>query len=278
MLESSLTFQQELLHRFGIGENEANETMKKVLANSLSEQSAFSDHATIFTAELLAISCAVDFIIKNKLENTIIVSDSRSVLEALNNPSNENVLIQELKEKIIHYKYSITLEWIRSHHGYQGNELADEYAKLAIEKTEIDYVQKFTKIQIKKILENKMDKTWQDKWDSSTKGRLLYQIYPKINRKRICGDFYLNQVLTTHGALAIYQQRFFGKSSVCPCGANEETRYHLIYDCTLWTEERKAFPTDFRSLSIRSLFENRKVKTIIRDIMEKRFLMEIKNL
>ncbi|GIX79768.1 hypothetical protein CDAR_77411 [Caerostris darwini] len=94
-------------------------------------------------------------------------------------------------------------------------------------------------------------------------------IYPKFSRKRICADFYLNQILTTHGALATYQQRFFGKSNTCPCGVTEETRHHLLYDCNLWTKERTSFPLDYKSIPIRSLFENTKSKNIIGDIMEK---------
>ncbi|GIX70131.1 RNase H domain-containing protein [Caerostris darwini] len=236
-----------------------------------------SNHATVFTAELLAINEAIDYIIVNNFPNTIIVSDSRSVLDALGNANNKDTNIHKLNEKIASFKGIINFEWIKAHEGFAGNETADRYAKEATLNDNIECYIKYSKIQIKNKINKDIKLDWQNSWNSSKNARDLYLIFPNINIKRICGDFLLNQILTTHGALASYQHRFFGKPEICGCEDAREDRNHIVYNCKKWHDARKReFPTDFQKLSIRTLLNNKKSRTLIRGMVEENF-MEIMN-
>ena len=93
------------------------------------------DDLSIFTAEAKAIDLALDFISTCDANNKfIIISDSLSVLKAMNHTSSKNPQIQKLLEKchqLLAYK-EIVLCWIPSHIGIQGNEMVDKQAKTSL--------------------------------------------------------------------------------------------------------------------------------------------------
>ena len=95
----------------------------------------------IFTAEAKAIDLALVFIKEcNSKDISIIVSDSMSVLQALNHTSSENPQIQKLllKHHTISELKPIIYCWIPSHIRSFGNEKVDKNAKETVFK--IPYV------------------------------------------------------------------------------------------------------------------------------------------
>jgi len=48
----------------------------------------------------------------------------------------------------------------------------------------------------------------------SLNGRSTYAIIPRISLNRLQQDFFVNQVLTGHGAMGAHQARLFGKPSI----------------------------------------------------------------
>ena len=89
---------------------------------------------SIFTAELAAISKALDYIEENEMPKTVILSDSLSALQAIQNISTTNRpdLIHSILKQVnhIHNKGLIAeLAWIPSHIGILGNDQADNAAK-----------------------------------------------------------------------------------------------------------------------------------------------------
>ncbi|GIX77305.1 uncharacterized protein CDAR_276451 [Caerostris darwini] len=62
-----------------------------------------SDHETVFSAERMAIEAAIDFVINNNIQISSIISDSRSVLQAIDNPNNLDNNIIKIKDKISCY-------------------------------------------------------------------------------------------------------------------------------------------------------------------------------
>ncbi|XP_070525178.1 uncharacterized protein [Cardiocondyla obscurior] len=91
---------------------------------------------SIFTAEAWAIYQALIVIIQFNISKSIIFSDSKSVLDALNSKHiiHKNYLILLIRDKIasiIHSSANIKLMWIPAHVDISGNEQADCLAKEA---------------------------------------------------------------------------------------------------------------------------------------------------
>ncbi|GIX83513.1 RNase H domain-containing protein [Caerostris darwini] len=193
-------------------------------------------------AELKAIEMAIHHIISNNILQYKIITDSRSVLQALNNPANCSPSIFQLKQLLSKTTATIELIWTRAHIGIHGNELADQYAKQATSRDAIDQHMYIPIRFIKKLLYHDILTVWQNHWVNSAKGRAVFEIYGKANPKRILGNFFLNQIITGHGAIASYQCKFFNGSSSCSCGLSIEDRNHIIYHCSQWSTIRQTLP------------------------------------
>ncbi|GIX87697.1 RNase H domain-containing protein [Caerostris darwini] len=227
-----------------------------------------SNHASVYLAELTAISTALDYVAVNNISQANIISDARSVLLALENPNNLEPHTVALKHKLVNLSGKIQLYWIKAHVGFAGNEKADEYAKQATTQQSIDIATSINIHVVKNLIKRELMVNWQHRWDSSTKGRSVYSLFPKVSTNRVQGDFFLNQLITGHGALAIYQQRFFGKTANCRCGHPIEDIHHIIYVCPLWDSIReKFFPRNFQSVKRELLLFNSISKTGLKEIM-----------
>ncbi|GBN12421.1 putative RNA-directed DNA polymerase from transposon X-element [Araneus ventricosus] len=90
---------------------------------------------SVFTAELVAIFCALQEISPSNQRNFIIYTDSMSALEAL---SHYDIQMHPVALKILsilHFLckegFNIIFSWVPSHVGISGNEIADSIAKFA---------------------------------------------------------------------------------------------------------------------------------------------------
>ena len=89
-------------------------------------------YASIFTAELFGILCALKEIVKMKEVNFVIFSDSRSVLQVLESFNLLNPLVLDILEWLFLIEQrgqTVSFCWVPAHVGVQGNELADSLAK-----------------------------------------------------------------------------------------------------------------------------------------------------
>ncbi|GIY30882.1 RNase H domain-containing protein [Caerostris extrusa] len=159
----------------------------------------------------MAVNAAVDYCITNQLQASSIISDSRSVLLALANVNNTGTDISKIKNKIFNHNGIIHLFWIKAHVGFAGNEKADEYAKEVTCKPDVDIATQYNTLFVKNIIKKEIVAEWQHRWDNSFKGREVFSIFSLVKTTRIQGDFYLNQLITGHGALAKYQAMFLEK-------------------------------------------------------------------
>ncbi|GBM05189.1 hypothetical protein AVEN_197742-1 [Araneus ventricosus] len=91
---------------------------------------------TVFMAEVMAISRAIDYCIDKNIRNSKVITDSRSTLMAIESNEEKRRIIIEIKKKLKLTK--IQLQWVRAHNGTVGNEGADALAKLAASKEQID--------------------------------------------------------------------------------------------------------------------------------------------
>lgn len=103
----------------------------------------------------------------------------------------------------------IDLYWTKAHVGDVGNEEADEMAKEATTKVNIDTKFQNTRYQIRVQLDAKYKEIWNARWESSIKGRETWNYIKKTDYEKIYSDFYLNQVITGHGIFPKYQSEKF---------------------------------------------------------------------
>ncbi|GIY12459.1 hypothetical protein CEXT_179301 [Caerostris extrusa] len=72
----------------------------------------------------------------------------------------------------------------------------------------------------------------------------------KVNLNRLHGNYFINQIITGHVAIAIYQHKSFSSSPACNCGKEVEDRDHIIFKCELRKEIRgKHLPNTFNNKS-----------------------------
>ena len=82
----------------------------------------------------------------------------------------------------------MTLTWIKAHHGHDGNELADEYAKLGtIDSSNYEFSMT-TKTEIKRIIEEKSLHYWEEKWINLKTMQTNQELLPLTKSKNIQHD------------------------------------------------------------------------------------------
>lgn len=229
-----------------------------------------NDEASVFLAEAYAIFMALQ---KTREDEAIgIYTDSQSVLRALESPRSYSKIIVDIKKLLRHRKY-VKFYWVKAHIGTYGNELADVAAKEATRKNQIEQVLGIPKSWLNYNLKYDTLSKWQKRWEFSLNSRFLYGLMPIVNTKKCYGDFFLNQILTTHGCFPQHQNRFFGKSPLCICGTDFGTVSHYIFGCPRYHSIRsKFFPPDFLSKGILELVNHHSAQTglkmVIQDVLE----------
>ncbi|GIX84322.1 uncharacterized protein CDAR_49031 [Caerostris darwini] len=223
-----------------------------------SEQKRLSDEASVFMAELKAIEAAIMSANSHHFSSVKIISDSRSVLQALCNPNNCTTPIATIKSLLGSSKTSCELIWTKAHVGTEGNEIADRYAKEATTREEVDLPICLSMKHIKSEISKAILLDWQHQWSTSSKGRAVHELCPLVCSQRIHGNYFLNQIITGHGAIASYQHKFFNSSPVCSCGREIEDRVHIIFNCEIWKHIRgKFFPKNFSNRTLQQLLNHK---------------------
>jgi ribonuclease HI len=131
-------------------------------------QEAFS----IFSAELLAIFKALEYIEERMSGNFIIYTDSLSSLKSLSSADRHShpltFKILTLLDKLSLKGFSVLFCWVPSHVGIRGNELADKAAKSALTNLLFPLPLWDAKKRIKQLIHSK----WQQSWDMATSNKL----------------------------------------------------------------------------------------------------------
>ena len=200
-----------------------------------------------YEAETIAVMTAVEiahqqFDLGEKAPtNIVIFSDSRSALQALENPGNSHSDIEKLSKTISNlltsYDIQLTLQWVPGHTDIHGNEVADRLAKQGTKKNQPS---KACSIDtVKQILRNNSKEEWLNRWNSGFTGRVMYKqmSHPKpndkINTLKREEQSLIFQLRTGHSKLNYHLNRINAlKSAKCrncpyPC----ETVEHVLFEC-----------------------------------------------
>ena len=145
------------------------------------ENGRIRDRCGIFTAELYAILRALLFIGNYQGQNRFVIfCDSYSALQALETLHSRNSLVIRIKKKCRKLKCDgkeIILEWIPSHVGISGNEMADKKAKESLNLSRFKTLP-YSYEDFKYIMKSDILKQWQQEWDQFNSH--LHQIKPKL--------------------------------------------------------------------------------------------------
>lgn len=202
---------------------------------------------SIFVAEALAIYESLVHIADHpEVREICVISDSLSVIQAVNNTKNSFKqhytigMIWDLIELLSDSGIVISLMWVPSHVGINGNEIADKLAQEALFDPDEshDVARHFSETSTEKM--RKIREKWQTQWNSSDKGRFCFSILPKISSeawyKRSPLDrqkiVFWNRIISNHTRCKKSLNRFeITNSALCPCGENYQSVDHIIFEC-----------------------------------------------
>lgn len=213
--------------------------------------------ASVFTAELYGIFYALNHIVENNIEKSVIFSDSQSALQSLRSLGQvKNSLVQKLHITLtacINQGLDVEFCWVPSHIGIEGNEKADNIAAGAKELRCANAQLPFQdyRNQIKRAI----FKDWQNEWSTQTNNKLAI-IKPTLCEWSSCrhNQRYYEVILCrlrightrlTHNYLLSGQQ-----PPTCNACSERLTVLHILITCPEYEHYRRQHFTLFYKYKI----------------------------
>ncbi|CAB0042280.1 unnamed protein product [Trichogramma brassicae] len=117
------------------------------------------------------------------------------------------------------------------------------------------------KEEAKRRIDDELMTMWQERWDSSIKGRITHAYFPDIRQRKeaywIKPDYYSSQFLTGHGD---FSQKLASlglkQEDLCECGAAESV-HHVLEDCILYAGRRAAALNELQEAGVTTGLERR---------------------
>lgn len=195
-------------------------------------------------AELIAIRVAMDIVEDDQLTDAVIYTDSRSACEILELARGQNEreeLLDDILRKAI--QWGVSLQWIPSHVGVNGKELADHLAKRGTTDGQVFLQNKISYKDAYWILKsNKASRT--DEWYkeyAKDKGQKFFQIQQDFKPKPWFVGLnltsqqirLLNRLMAGHDWSKFWRHKMkLTDSPDCETCGELETAEHLILHCT----------------------------------------------
>ena len=215
------------------------------VSGDLSTQCHLSSHASIYTAELLAIKSAIDHSLTLTTNSIVIVTDSQSAIQAISSIGYHHPIVNHIRDLIISSDTRFTLCWVPSHVGVPGNDQADELARKSIvdlPETPFSLPRSDLKLHIK----NKIHTTWHRAWNDIPLTNKLREILPSISSKFVDKNprhwsvpltrILIGHTRLTHGFLMTGGPRPYCADCLVPL-----TVKHIISECPNYVLYRHLF-------------------------------------
>uniref|UniRef100_A0A2P2HXV0 ribonuclease H n=1 Tax=Hirondellea gigas TaxID=1518452 RepID=A0A2P2HXV0_9CRUS len=208
--------------------------------------------ASIFTAEATAIQLALNIAQDGDKTKYVIMSDSSSVLFAIENRSHKHPLIRKIQHKIASLNAedkTVQLCWIPGHAGIAGNERAYEMAKRAIHRTVTDAPMHYR--DMIPVMREAIRQKWNQLWRES--GQKMVEIRPDIGPWKTEGTLKRRDEIVTNRLRAGHTLLTHGYlmdntvPDIAPycelCNESSLTVKHVLLHCTAVDDHRRAkFP------------------------------------
>ncbi|GBL78442.1 putative RNA-directed DNA polymerase from transposon X-element [Araneus ventricosus] len=210
---------------------------------------------SIFTAELVAIFCALREISPSNQRKFIIYTDSMSALQTL---SHYDIQMHPVALKILsilHFLrkegFSIIFCWVPSHVGISGNEIADSIAKFA----STFLTQDIPYSDVKKSFVSHLHTTWQNNWDLQMNNKLHFvkpfiDMWPILPIREL--DVKLTRLRIGHTRFTHKHLIFGERTPVCPTCHTDFSVTHILIECPSFKSHRE-YHFNSQSLTLQDL-------------------------
>ena len=218
-------------------------------------------HHSVISAEIFAISKAINFALNKNLP-TVIFTDSMAALSLIASykPRSYRNSILRIHKQLIEAPNSIRLHWVPGHSQIEGNEVADKEAKKAAisEMTPSEHIT--DTCEVKSIILAKVTQYWKKRW-TEYKGRnhlgsIISDIQdaPKIKHSSRRMEILFSQLRLGRCRLnaPLYKIKK-ADSPLCEHCPEEETPSHYLLKCSYYEEERKNLMEELGKLNIKKV-------------------------
>jgi len=230
--------------------------------------SPLAPSSTVFQAESLAISFALDHILAYwpdflaKTRSFTIRTDSQSAKAALLSPYTESSVVRDCKDKInllAEQGFTLAIAWVKGHSDNTGNELADWLAGTSARGSPVMQVP-LAGSWVRSRINIIVSRLWAEYWDDITNRqkvcRQTHLLLPQIRRGHLKWVLARNRtdikiltgVITGHAAVRYHLSNmglYHGPLHCRFCGMEREESNHLLLQCpTFWHHRRNIFRTD----------------------------------
>ena len=228
--------------------------------------------ASISTAETGAISKSLEIANKSNKKKFLILSDSLSCLQSLQQLNPYDIRINSLKERthnLIENEKEVVLTWIPSHIGIKGNERADTLAKEALTLPNYNPKHQLPFSDFKPKVGALIHSRWVTSWSLEI-GNKLHEIKPNLRPRTNLGLSRKDDVIFTRlkiGHTKITHKHLMQKEeqpTCIPCDAPLTVK-HILIECVDFAETRKKY---YRFKNLKDLFGNSKPSKILGFIRE----------
>ena len=198
------------------------------------------DGESIFIAELVAIKEAIIYANGEIGQKYLILTDSLSAVGAIKQSITRNPIVISIKNKL-RENCLVTIEWMPGHIGLEGNDRADELAKVGCSKENIIKIPNTLEKLSRKMRVAYYDR-WQRKWDKVQFG--LHRIKPKIGEillDNLCREESVKITRLRLGVCKFTHSHYFLSKEPRYCRVCDTlmTIRHVIVECKEYAEQQQ---------------------------------------
>ncbi|GBO41072.1 hypothetical protein AVEN_25169-1 [Araneus ventricosus] len=130
-----------------------------------------------------------------------------------------------------------------------------------------------SRIQIKISTRREILEARQQRWSGSSNARWTYLLLRKVDYKRMFGDFFLNQVFTSHDVFPYYQARPSRKHAQCPCRRFDGSIFHVLFECQKLAHLRQSWALNWQRKELKDLLKIEFFGHAFSDIVKELFIV-----